>query len=138
MNIYFAGSIRGGRGRRETYSQIIGILKKYGTVLTEHVADAAITASGEAGAPQDIYDRDIEWLTKSDVVIADVTTPSLGVGYEVATAERMKKPILALYGGGEGTLSAMISGSPDISVCYYGDVREMEKAVVDFMEKIKT
>ena len=37
IKIYFAGSIRGGREDKILYSQIIENLKKYGTVLTEHI-----------------------------------------------------------------------------------------------------
>lgn len=45
--IYFAGSIRAGRNDVQLYSKIVGILKKYGTVLTEHVGDPNLTESGE-------------------------------------------------------------------------------------------
>ena len=39
MNIYFAGSIRGGRNDVGVYTPLITHLKKYGTVFTEHVGD---------------------------------------------------------------------------------------------------
>jgi len=38
MNIYFCGSIRGGRQDVAIYQQIVTYLKNYGRVLTEHVA----------------------------------------------------------------------------------------------------
>ena len=38
MNIYFCGSIRGGRQDVAIYQQIVSCLKTYGAVLTEHVA----------------------------------------------------------------------------------------------------
>lgn len=38
MNIYFCGSIRGGRQDVAIYQQIVTCLKTYGQVLTEHVA----------------------------------------------------------------------------------------------------
>jgi hypothetical protein len=38
MNIYFCGSIRGGRQDIGIYQQIVTCLKTYGRVLTEHVA----------------------------------------------------------------------------------------------------
>ncbi|MEM7514802.1 MAG: nucleoside 2-deoxyribosyltransferase, partial [Bacteroidota bacterium] len=49
MNIYFAGSIRGGRDDKELYLEIIQLLTEYGTVLTEHVADPSLTSWGEEG-----------------------------------------------------------------------------------------
>lgn len=44
--IYFAASIRGGRGDAPLYYRIVTILKKYGTVLTEHVGDIALSERG--------------------------------------------------------------------------------------------
>ena len=38
MNIYFCGSIRGGRQDVAIYQQIVTCLKPFGKVLTEHVA----------------------------------------------------------------------------------------------------
>ncbi|MCA9356116.1 hypothetical protein KC852_01165 [Candidatus Nomurabacteria bacterium] len=47
MKIYFAGAIRGGREDAELYAKVIEILKKYGTVLTEHLGDTSITSAGQ-------------------------------------------------------------------------------------------
>ena len=47
--IYFAGSIRAGRDDAELYAKIVGLLKKYGRVLTEHVGDPNLKESGTAG-----------------------------------------------------------------------------------------
>lgn len=46
MKVYFCGSIRGGRDDVELYGKIITELKKYGTVLTEHVSDQKLDATG--------------------------------------------------------------------------------------------
>src|SRR3989338_5373851 len=117
MKSYFAGSVRGGRGDNELYSQIIKSLSGYGTVLTEHVSNKDLSAMGENKASEIIYKRDMRWLKESDVVVAEVTTPSLGVGYEIAKAEEMGKRILCLYRpASERRLSAMVAGSKRISV----------------------
>ena len=47
MLIYFAGSIRAGRADALLYSKLVEILKKYGTVLTEHVGDPNLTSAGK-------------------------------------------------------------------------------------------
>ena len=47
MKIYFAGSIRGGREDRNLYAEIIDMLKNYGEVLTEHIADKNISHMGQ-------------------------------------------------------------------------------------------
>ena len=78
MKIYFAGSIRAGRDDQELYHQVIQHLQQYGQVLTEHVGDPSLTQWGDDG-PSDraIYDRDMGWLAEADLIVAEVTTPSL-------------------------------------------------------------
>jgi nucleoside 2-deoxyribosyltransferase len=97
MKIYFAGSIRGGRDDQNIYFELIKILSQYGTVLTEHVGRADLTARGEdALSDKYIYERDIEWIEECDFVVAEVTKVSLGVGYEIGYAESKAKKILCL------------------------------------------
>ncbi|XP_071995556.1 5-hydroxymethyl-dUMP N-hydrolase isoform X2 [Engystomops pustulosus] len=59
-----------------------------------------------------IHDRDITWLQQADVVVAEVTQPSLGVGYELGRAVAMNKKMLCLFRVSSGrVLSAMIRGA---------------------------
>jgi nucleoside 2-deoxyribosyltransferase len=121
MKIYFAGSIRGGREDAEMYLQIINYLKSYGEVLTEHVGDPKLTHSGDDG-PSDryIHDRDMEWLKSADVIIAEVTTVSMGVGYEIGRAVESGKRVFCLFRPDTGkNLSAMITGCPDLLLAEY-------------------
>jgi len=112
MKIYFAGSIRGGREDHAFYLDIIGRLGAYGRVLTEHVGDSELSSFGEDGRDNEIHDRDIAWLREADCLVAEVTTPSLGVGYEIGRALEWGKPILCLFRKSSGrALSAMIAGS---------------------------
>ncbi len=98
MKIYFAGSVRGGRDDSSVYNKIIKHLTMHGDVLTEHIGNKTLTDSGEEGFTEDyIYNRDMAWLKKADVLVAEVSTPSLGVGYEIGKAEDMNKKILCLY-----------------------------------------
>lgn len=136
MKIYFAGSIRGGRDDKELYSLIIELLSTYGQVLTEHVGNKNLTAYGEE-RPSDryIYHRDMNWLETADVIIAEVTTPSLGVGYEIAKAEEWKKKILCLYRETEGKrLSAMISGSEKLVIKKYESINDLKDIFEVFFE----
>ncbi len=117
MKIYFAGSIRGGRDDKELYLEIINLLGKYGRVLTEHIGDKTLSAIGEDGPTDEyIYDRDMAWLNEAAVVVAEVTTPSLGVGYEIGHMEG-KKPVLCLYREQDGKrISAMIGGNKNVTI----------------------
>jgi len=128
MKIYFAGSIRGGRDDRELYAEIISLLKKYGEVLTEHIGLATISSYGQTNmTDKEIYTKDTNWIKESDVVIAEVTTPSVGVGYELGFAEALGKKIIVLYRPAEGKrLSAMLAGDKNMSVVEYQDISEVE------------
>src|ERR1043165_3643736 len=97
MTIYFAGSISGGRGDQAIYEQIITLLKDHGTVLTEHFGNPNLTSSGEDLGDRVIHDRDIDWLRQADVLGAEVTPPSLGVGYEIGRAVEWGTRVVCLH-----------------------------------------
>ncbi len=137
MQIYFAGSIRGGRNDQELYLQIIKLLSNYGTVLTEHIGDALVLEKEKGISDTAIFQRDVSWLQAADVVVAEVTTASLGVGYEVGLAEVTGKSILCLYRSSPGKqLSAMISGNAALSVKEYQTVDDLPEILKAFFEKV--
>ncbi|MCS7184103.1 MAG: nucleoside 2-deoxyribosyltransferase [Patescibacteria group bacterium] len=138
MKIYFAGSIRGGRRDKKIYFEIIKILNKYGKVLTEHVGDKKLNVMGERRlSERKIYKRDQKWLRESDLIVAEVTQPSLGVGYEIGKFED-KKPVLCLYREIKGkSLSAMIAGNPNVEVVKYRNLKEVKDIFKKFLDKIK-
>ncbi len=137
MKIYFAGSIRGGRDDKELYLSIIECLKGYGEVLTEHIGDATISHLGETKKDVHfIYDRDVAWLRSADVIVAEVTTPSLGVGYEIALAESLGKPTLCLFRKqADRLLSAMIAGDKRLTVREYQNIDDIDMILVDFFKQ---
>lgn len=136
--VYFACSIRGGRGDADYYGELVLIIKKYAEVLTEIFADKTLTAAGHDKPPGDIWSNDIRWIGQADAVIAEVTGPSLGVGYEIARAEKMGKPILCLFRPeGERRLSAMIAGSPNATIFEYTDMNAAEHAISAFLANLR-
>jgi hypothetical protein len=129
MKIYFAGAIRGGREDVAAYLELVELLQAYGTVLTEHVADEQLTSLGESTDDRMIHDRDLAWLREADCLVAEVTTPSLGVGFEIAKATEWGKRVLCLFRPSTGCpLSALIAGSDRVTVREYRsptDVKEI-------------
>jgi nucleoside 2-deoxyribosyltransferase len=128
MKIYFAGSIRGGREDKNIYFEIIKLLSKYGTVLTEHIGKSEISEMGETSmTDEEIYKRDVNWINEADIIIAEVTRPSLGVGYEIGYAELKNKKIVCLYREIEmgKKISAMISGNKNIQVKKYNIIEDL-------------
>jgi hypothetical protein len=138
MKIYFAGSIRGGREDAALYLQIIDYLKTFGDVLTEHIGDPNLTDLGDDG-PTDryIHDRDLEWLQSSDVLVAEVTSVSMGVGYEIGRAVETGKKVLCLFRPGSGkNLSAMIAGCPNLTLVNYGNLDGAKRAIREFLKNV--
>jgi hypothetical protein len=135
--IYFAGSIRGGRTDSHKYAELIDHLKRYGTVLTEHVGSPDLTSQGEGLPKREIYKRDISFIKEAELMVAEVSTPSLGVGYEIAKATEANIPILCLFCEDNSTsLSAMIEGSPFVITKYYSDTIEAKKYIDDFINQL--
>jgi nucleoside 2-deoxyribosyltransferase len=131
MRIYFSGSMSGGRDQAHLYPAIIDQLKNYGEVLTEFVADQAHTQMGEPTLPpKAVYERDLNLIHQCDVLVAEVTIPSFGVGVEIAHAGMQGKPVLALRQSTPNRrLSAMITGDPNVSLSEYKTPEEARAAV---------
>jgi len=76
------------------------------------------------------------WLRESDVIVAEVTVPSTGVGYEIGQAESLNKKILCLYrNSGEKKISAMIEGAQNLPVAKYSELDEVKNILEDFFRK---
>ena len=136
LKIYFAASIRGGRDDQNKYNELIRFLSSKVEVLTEHVGDSSLEQIGEQDlSDKEIYQRDIEWLESADAVIAEVTNPSLGVGYELGIAEKLGKPILCLFEDADHNcnLSAMISGNHNITTFRYTNLDQVKERIISFI-----
>lgn len=128
--IYFAGSIRGGRSDAALYRDIIRYINETDTVLTEQVGDLNRSVL-EQGRNKDalIYEKDIAMLKTCDIVIAECTVPSLGVGYELAYAEKLNKPVYVFYRHKDTQLSAMITGDPYFHIESYDSVSDLKEKI---------
>ena len=132
-NIYFAGSIRGGRVDAKLYSRMIAHMKHMGhTVLTEHVGSSNLCLVEQGHTDAAIYLQDTAWLRESDVVIAECTCPSLGVGYELAYAEARNIPVHIFYNPAKCALSAMLKGNEYFSIHPY----ESEEEIFTTLEEL--
>jgi nucleoside 2-deoxyribosyltransferase len=119
--IYFSGSITGGRGDVALYRQIVDALRSAGyRVLAGSVAAEEVGASGEGLAARGIFERDLRWLDESDLLVAEASVPSHGVGYEVAYARyRRQIPVICLT---RNRCSAMLAGDPAIELLEYAEL----------------
>ncbi len=134
MKIYFAGSIRGGRTDAALYQRMIAAMKQHHhLVLTEHIGDLSLSMlEQKEDADERIYQQDIAWLLESDILIAECTCPSLGVGYELAYAEAHEKLVHIFYNSERSALSAMLRGNSYFTVHPYAT----EEQLFDQLEEI--
>ena len=133
--VYFSGSIRGGRADVNLYHDIIKHIQKTDIVLTEQVGDAAHDVhEKEFSREEKIYLQDTQWLRECDLVIAECTCPSLGVGYELAYAEKYEKPVYVFYRPSETNLSAMIKGNAFFHVIPYETKEDIIARITALLE----
>ncbi len=135
MNIYFACSITGGRELEAVYQQMVTALEADGHIIpTSHLAQAEAMQGERALTPQDVYQRDVNWIHACDALIAEVSVPSHGVGYEIGFALNLGKPVLCLYSE-ERRVSKMITGNgdPALTVRSYATLDEALLLMYDFL-----
>ena len=133
--VYFSGSIRGGRADVNLYHDVIEHIQKTDIVLTEQVGDASHDVTEkEFSKEEKIYLKDTKWLRECDLVIAECTCPSLGVGYELAYAEKYNKPVYVFYRPSQTNLSAMIKGDAYFHVIPYETKEEIIAQITALLE----
>lgn len=131
--VYFAGSIRGGREDAAVYKRIIDYINATDTVLTEHIGLGSLSVKARTKEDDEhIYECDTEWLRSSDVLIAECTNPSHGVGYELAYAEARNIPVHIFYDKRKANISAMLNGNAYFKVYPY----ENEAEIYSVLDKI--
>ena len=126
MKIYVSGSIYGGTQKIDTYKILIEELEKYGEVLNKQIADPNVIANEVYKKDEDIF-KDLEdKLIISDVLVAEVSIPALGVGYELGFADKLNKKIIAIYDEiYTPKVTTMIRGNKRIKLIPYQRIEEI-------------
>ena len=138
MNIYFACSVTGGRRDELVYQKLVAVLQSSG-----HLVPTALLASPDVMplegvvSAQDVYERDVHWIDECDFLLAEVSTPSHGVGYEIGYALSLGKRVLCLYRKGR-KVSKMILGNPHpkLSIHTYEDPDQAVQLLITYLENI--
>ncbi len=137
MDLYFSCSLTGGRQEQPVYAAMVTQLQAMGhQVLTAHLAAESVLAADRELTAEVIYERDTAWLRDSDAVIAEVTTPSHGVGFEIAYALERGKPVLCLAREGV-RVSKMLTGirRSDFEFHAYGTQEEAFAYLAAFLAR---
>jgi 2'-deoxynucleoside 5'-phosphate N-hydrolase len=126
MKIYISGSIYGGREKIEVYKILIEHLEKYGEVFDKQIAQEETIENENFQSDEDIFLGLEKDLKSVDILFAEVTVPSLGVGYELGFADLLNKKIIAIY---DETItkkvSTMIRGNKRIKLIPYKNIDEI-------------
>ena len=144
MKIYLACTVRGDRGAVTALRGIADWLEDEGhTVLTRHLLADDVDVSESALTERNVFERDMEWLRDADLLIAEASGSSYGVGFEVgyvlARAERSEQRVLLLFDAARrDRVSRLIAGNahPCCTTRAYGSPAELRRAVQDFLAPV--
>ncbi len=137
MKVYFCGGMHGDRSKLGVYKHIIHRLQKMGhEVLTTHIIDEKKIKIDMKADPKVVFERDMRWLDECEVVVAEVSGPSFGVGFEVAAAlYKEKKKVFMLYDRKlTAKVSSLASGCTDknCEVIAYSGMKDVDKFLDGF------
>jgi nucleoside-diphosphate-sugar epimerase len=133
MKIYLACTVRGDRGGVLAGRAICERLQQHGhEVLTTHLLRDDVESAESQITEQDVFRRDLEWLTACDVLVAEASGSSYGVGFEVGyvlgRASVSGQRVVLLYDAARrDKVSRLITGNHD-SACTtvaYGSIDEL-------------
>jgi nucleoside 2-deoxyribosyltransferase len=136
--VFFSCSMRGGysRVKQAELRKILDIIEELGLeLISRHQTQANFVERESRLTEQQIHDRDYRWLEEADLVVAEITNPSLGVGAEIADAIHLKIPVLAVYKREYADqISAYIRGKPGVVCRAYSDHRELKEVIRKFVQ----
>jgi len=95
MKICFTAAYEGRVGLREEYRVIIKHLKRLDPFLEEWIWEKKRSRGDDDY--RDVYKNKIDRIRRANVLVAEISYPSIGVGFEIFYALSEKKQVLALY-----------------------------------------
>jgi 2'-deoxynucleoside 5'-phosphate N-hydrolase len=131
LKIYFGFTVAGDRSTVDTARQIVKWLEDRGhEVLTRHLVRDDARTLDRALTPRAVYERDMNWLARCDVFIAEVSGSSFGLGYEAGyvLGSSEKRAILFHDADAATRISLLITGNthPRCTVAAYTSFEEIE------------
>ena len=139
MIVYCAAPIK---GDQKFHNYCLDIIKQVSSL--GHTALSELNSEFKPAIPltdSEIFSRDIKWIDKREIVIAEVSGPSLGVGFEIAYSIYKKKiNVLALVNSEAQDVSAMVTGchSELLTIKKYADTEDLKKSVSVFIKKFES
>lgn len=142
LKVYFTASTSYDGEFHTQYKKILELLMKYKTEILsgEQIINDELLIKDKNLSKKQIFNREKELIEKADLVVAEVSKPSHGVGGEIVYALTKDKPVLALmFENQDDRISPMIAGNPSENL--FLENYHMEKLpfiLKNFLEHIKT
>ena len=132
VHAYLSGPIIHSDLRKDDfYQMVVDVLEKKGiTVFAPQFLSQA--------SPEVIYERDVEQLKMSDLIIAEVSYPSHGVGMEIMLGIELEKPLILFRQTKAKPLSFMVKGAPGTVILEYDDLKEVRDTLQNQLQHTET
>src|SRR5215831_11660105 len=141
MKIYFGFTVAGDRSSITTAKAIVALLEAMGhVVLTKHLVDDDAWEKDRLITAQQVYQRDLRWLTECDCLMAEVSGSSFGLGFETGylLGATDKDVVLFYRRDVESKISLLITGNshPRCTLVPYSEVEEIRAFVASRMTAV--
>ncbi len=136
MRIYLAAAMTHSGRDLAAIRSLLECLEADGhEVPTRHVADPRGRNVEGSASDAEVARRDLDWVGSCDVLVAEVSTPSHGVGVEVATALAAGKPVLLVHRRGVA-VSRLLLGLSGVEILAFDDPAEVQRGVRRFLRRL--
>lgn len=143
MNIYLACTVRGDRTALQSTRAVASTITDLGhTLLTSHLLEDGVDDAESTLTEREVFERDLDWLSKADLLIAEASGSSFGVGFEVGyflatTTDPVRRALLLYDAARRGQVSRLIVGNshPHCLTYAYHDAADLRRFVADFLRR---
>ncbi|HEY6892732.1 MAG TPA: nucleoside 2-deoxyribosyltransferase [Rhodanobacteraceae bacterium] len=145
MKVYLACTVRGDRGGVAAGRALSSHLQALGhEILTTHLLADGVNDAEAALSEAEVYRRDIAWLSACDVLVAEASGSSYGVGFEVGyvlgRADQTGQRVILVYDAARRhAVSRLISGNahPQCSTFEYRSIEELVSFIDTAFARLK-
>ncbi len=98
MKIHFMSTVVD--GDKDDFKKIVTVIESLGhELISKHILERNPSdIRKESPAEAELYSRKVHtWIKKSDIVVFETTKQDVSLGFEVATALNLGKPVVILY-----------------------------------------
>jgi len=114
----------------KTYEDLVNICKK----ISDNIYSPLDTMQFK-GNDDERYNRAMQLLKETDIIIAEMSVTSTGQGMELQEAVRLDIPIIVIAKS-ESKVSGLIKGSGKVkSILYYNNIEDIEKELIKQIEE---